>query len=138
MLHAQAGRAIEAVYAGQLEDHYSELARRHLRGNDAGKAVHYAQLAAEQALLRGTYTEATGLIEAALKLLNRLPEGNQQLRAELALRAIESTIAFVQHGGGSQERESAIRRMCELGERLGEADELLRGLIVLQSLFCAG
>jgi predicted ATPase len=37
MIHPQAGRAIEAVYAGQLEDHYSELARHHLRGNDAGE-----------------------------------------------------------------------------------------------------
>jgi len=84
MIHAQAGLAIEAVYAGQLEDHYSELARHHLRGNDAAKAAHYAQLAAEQALGHGAYTEAANLIDTALKVLDRLPETDDRLRSELA------------------------------------------------------
>jgi tetratricopeptide (TPR) repeat protein len=135
LIHEKTARAIEALFEEQLEDHYSELARHHLQGTDTARAVHYAQLAAEQALLRGTYAEATSLIEAALKLLNRLPEGNERLRAELALRGIESTIAFVQYGGGSHERERAISRMCELGEKLGEADQLLRGLTMLCNLY---
>src|SRR6516225_9476464 len=84
LIHEQTARAIEALYEGQLEDHYSELARHHLQGTDTAKTLHYAKLAAEQAVLRGTYAEATSLIEAALKLLSRLPEGNKQLRAELA------------------------------------------------------
>jgi hypothetical protein len=76
---------------GQLEGHYSELARHYLRGNDAAKAVHYARLAAEQALGRGAYAEATNLIDAALKVLDRLPESDDRLRSEFALRTIEST-----------------------------------------------
>jgi tetratricopeptide (TPR) repeat protein len=64
-------------------------------------------------------------------VLDQLPEGNQRLRAELALRTIESAVAYVWHGGASQERERPIRRMCELGEKLGERDQLLRGLIAL-------
>jgi hypothetical protein len=53
MIHLQTGRAIEALYGGQLEDHYSELARHYLLGRAAVNAVRYAQLAAEQALGRG-------------------------------------------------------------------------------------
>jgi tetratricopeptide (TPR) repeat protein len=131
MIHAQAGQAIEAVYAGQLEDHYSELARHHLRGNDASRAVHYAQLAAEQAVNRGAYLEATNLINAALNLLDRMPESNERLHAELALRDCESMVAFVRHGPASPERQRSMRRMYELGEKLEEPQLVLRGLIGL-------
>jgi class 3 adenylate cyclase/tetratricopeptide (TPR) repeat protein len=131
MIHAQAGRAIEAVYAGQLEDHYSELARHHLRGNDAAKAVRYAQLAAEQAANRGAFLEATNLIDGALNLLDRMPDKNERCRAELALRGSESMVAFALHGPASPERQRSIRRMCELGEKLEEREHLLRGLIGL-------
>src|SRR5216683_2307621 len=98
-------------------------------------ALRYAQLAAEQAVNRGLYTEASSLIETALNLLEKVPEGNERLRAELALRSIESTVAFVLYGASSLERERAIRRMCELGERIGEVDQLLRGLIALCNLY---
>ncbi|MBV8359221.1 MAG: AAA family ATPase, partial [Deltaproteobacteria bacterium] len=135
MIHAQAGQAIEAVYVGQLEGHYSELARHHLRGNDAAKAVHYAQLAAEQALGRGAYAEAANLIDAALKVLARLPETDDRLRSEFALRTIESTVTFVVYGANSSERERAVVRMRELGERLGGGQYLLRGLIPLSNMY---
>ena len=131
MIHEQAGRAIEAVYTGQLEDHYGELARHHLRGNDAGKAVHYAQLAAEQAANRGAYLEAANLNDAALNRLDGMPESNERLRAELALRDSESVVAFVRYGPASPERQRSMRRMYELGEKLGERELVLRGLIGL-------
>jgi class 3 adenylate cyclase/predicted ATPase len=134
LIHEQTASAMEALYGEQLEDHYRELAGHHLRGSDAAKAVRYTQLAAEQAVNRGAYPEAATLIDAALKLLEKLPEENQRLRAELALRTLESTLAFVMHGGASQERERPIKRMCELGEKLGERDQLLRGLIALAVL----
>jgi tetratricopeptide (TPR) repeat protein len=134
MVHAQAGQAIEAVYQGQLEDHYSELARHHLRGNDAAKAVHYAQLAAEQATNREAYPEAKDLINSALGLLDRLPTSDERLRAELALRRVESLVAFVQ-SPRSPQRERAIRRMCEISEQLGERDLVLRGYIDLAGVY---
>jgi tetratricopeptide (TPR) repeat protein len=88
-------------------------------------------MTAEQALNRGAYPEATSTIEAALKLLDRLPAGTERLGAELALRSIESTVALVLHGPISLERERAVRRMCELGEKLGGGEHSLRGLIAL-------
>jgi class 3 adenylate cyclase/tetratricopeptide (TPR) repeat protein len=134
-VHERAGRALEELYAQQLEDHYSELAHHYLRSNDTAKAIRYAQLAAEQAVSRGTYAEATSLIETAIKLLDKLPEDNERLRAELALRNSEQGVAFVLYGAASPEREHVIRRMCELGERIGEKDQLLRGLITLANLY---
>jgi predicted ATPase len=135
VLHERTAREIEEIYSQQLDDHYGELAWHYLRGSDAVKAIRYAQLTAEQAASRGAYQEATVSLEAALKLLDKLPEANERLRAELTLRGIESVLAFVRYGGASAERESAVKRMCELGDRLGETDQLLRGLITLCNLY---
>src|SRR5262249_22756829 len=73
-LHERTARAIEELYAEQLDNHYGDLAPHFLRGLDTSKAIHYAQMAAEQAMSRAAYPQATSLIEAALKLLEKLPE----------------------------------------------------------------
>jgi predicted ATPase len=114
-LHERAAHAIEEIYAQQPQDHYSDLAHHFRRGNDAAKAIRYAQLAAEQAVNRGAYGEATSLIETALQLIDKLPEANGRLRAELPLRRIESIIAHVLYGAVSLERERAITgtRACD-------------------------
>jgi tetratricopeptide (TPR) repeat protein len=135
VIHHQIGRAIETLYAQQLEGHYSTLAHHYIRGSDAPKALRYVQFAAKQAVGRAAYPEATSLLEAALKLLDKLPEGADHLRAEIAIRDVESMITFVLHGTASAERERAIRRMCELGEEIGEADQVLRGFIALSNLY---
>jgi class 3 adenylate cyclase len=134
-VHEQTARAIEGLYAHQLEDHYSGLAHHYLRGNDAEKALRYAQLAAEQALSRAAYAEAASMLDAALKLLDKLPDGAERLRAELALRSIENMVTMVLYGASSEQRERAIRRMCELGERIGERDQFLRALSTLSGLY---
>jgi len=84
---------------------------------------------------RGGYAEASSLIAAALKLLDKVPDSNERMRAELALRSIEAAIAHVLYGAPSPEREHAIRRMYELGERIGEVDQFLRGLLALCQLY---
>jgi tetratricopeptide (TPR) repeat protein len=75
------------------------------------------------------------MLQAGFKLLGRLPAGAERLRAEMTLRAIESTAAFSVYGGGSTERERAIRRMCDIGEELRETRQVLRGLVGLSSLY---
>src|SRR4029077_13221061 len=122
MIHDRAASALESLYAQQLEKHYTELAHHCVHGNDAAKACRYAQLAAEQAVGRAAYPEAVSLLEAALKLLDKLPDAAERLRAELGLRGIESGMDFVLFGGSSREREGAIRRMCELAEKMAEGD----------------
>src|SRR5713101_3185862 len=96
--HERTAHAIETLYAEQLDDHLSELAHHFLMSNDATKALQYAHLAAEQDLTRAAYGEANSMLEAALKLLDKLPEDNEHLRAELKLRSIQTTLAFVLYG----------------------------------------
>jgi predicted ATPase len=85
-------------------------------------------------LSRAAYPQAMSLIETALKLVEKLPGGTERSRAELALRTIESTVAAVLHGHSSSQRESAIRRMCELAESIGEDSRLVRALSSLSIL----
>jgi adenylate cyclase len=134
-LHTRAARAIEELYSEQLNDHYRDLAHHYFISDNAAKAVSYARLAAEQAVMRGSYPEAGSLIDAALKLVDRLPNGNERLRAELALRSVESMVAMILYGGPSHEREHVIMRMCQLAERTGKVDQLIRGLGNLCSVY---
>jgi tetratricopeptide (TPR) repeat protein len=134
-LHERTGHAIEELYAHQLEDHYSDLARHYLRSDDSTKAVEYARLATEQEVNRGSYAEGASLVEQALKLVHRLPDENRRLRVELALRGVESMVATVLFGGPSLQREQIIKRMCELSERSGEVDQVLRGQVSLCSVY---
>ncbi|MBV8361291.1 MAG: AAA family ATPase, partial [Deltaproteobacteria bacterium] len=130
-LHERTARAIEELYSHQLEDRCSSLFRHYSLAHQPVKAVRYAQMTAEQALNRGAYAEAASTVENGLKLVNELAGDRERLGAELALRSIESAVARVLYGTISLERERAVRRMCELGEKLGGGEHSLRGLIAL-------
>ncbi len=134
LIHQQTAKAIETIHSQRIEEHYSELAHHAILGNDAVRGIRYAQLAAEQAMARSAYEEASSMLEAALKLLEKQPDGVERLRTELALRTIESALGFVRYGASSKQRELAINRLCELGERIGEPDQLVRSLINLINL----
>ena len=107
LLHRSAGAAIESLYRDRLEDHYADLAHHYSLSDDAAKAVEYLRLAAEQAVARSAYSEAAADLHAALALPELLPEGSERVRAELALRATENTVAIVLYGWSSQQREQA-------------------------------
>jgi predicted ATPase len=136
-IHERAGEAIEARYVERPEDHLSELARHYRLGNNPAKAVRYSQLAAERAANRAAYGEAADTAAAALKLLDRLPDGTDRLRAELDLRMIENSACVVLHGFASREHQLAVERICELTEQLGEDALLLGGLANLANLYFA-
>jgi predicted ATPase len=130
-LHERTARAMEELHSHQLEDRCSSLFRHYSLARQPVKALRYAQMTAEQALNRGAYSEVASTVENGLKLVNELAERRERLGAELALRSIESAVARVLHGSISLERERAVRRLCELGEKLGGGEHSLRGLIAL-------
>src|SRR5262249_19041462 len=57
-LHERTAQAIEALYPGRLEEHYSELAHHYTRSGNTQKAVEYLQLAGHQAVQRSANAEA--------------------------------------------------------------------------------
>ena len=133
--HQRTAAAIEAIFKERLEDHFSELARHYLLTSDHAKAIRYSQAAAQQAADRSAFGEAGKTIEAALKLIEKLPDNDDRLRAELALRATQLGVASVLHGFASNERLLIIEQICELSEKLGETAVKLRGLINLAQTY---
>jgi tetratricopeptide (TPR) repeat protein len=49
-LHENAGEAIETIFAGRLEEHFSQLAHHYSHSRNSEKAVDYLTLAARQAI----------------------------------------------------------------------------------------
>jgi len=137
-LHQRIAQRKERGYGGRADEIAAELAHHYSHANDKNKALGYLQLAGEQATKRAAFKEATGLIESALKLLDELPSETARLRAEFALRNLESTIAFARYGGASPQRERAIRRLCLVGEHLGEKEHLLSLLSLCNFYFHRG
>src|SRR5712691_12081710 len=84
-IHEQAALAIEAMFATNLPDHYSDLARHYVRSGNVPKAINYLQLAASQSLARSAYSEADAQLTAALDLLRGQVENTERDRTEIGL-----------------------------------------------------
>jgi predicted ATPase/class 3 adenylate cyclase/ribosomal protein L40E len=131
LLHERAGEAVETLFAGQLDEHLTELARHYSHSPNLGKAIKYLHQAGQQAAQRSAYTEAVGHLSSALELLNRLPDDREHSRRELELQfAIAESLRWAK-GGGSEETERALIRARELCGQVGGKAELFA---VLQGL----
>ena len=84
-LHEDTGCALESMFAGQLDDHLSQLAYHYARSSNREKAFEYAQRAAEQAAKRSAGAEAIAQIRAALDLLSTFPDSPDRKFREVGL-----------------------------------------------------
>jgi class 3 adenylate cyclase/transcriptional regulator with XRE-family HTH domain/tetratricopeptide (TPR) repeat protein len=73
MLHAEAGRALEALYTDRLEEVYDRLAHHFARTDDAPKAVEYLTRFADKAAQIHAHGDASHALEEALEHAMRLP-----------------------------------------------------------------
>jgi DNA-binding winged helix-turn-helix (wHTH) protein/tetratricopeptide (TPR) repeat protein len=72
--HRQIGVRLETGYGPQAREIAAELAEHFIRGRDPERAVHYLQLAAEQAMARSAHREAVLRYEQALQAMQQLPQ----------------------------------------------------------------
>jgi len=86
-LHAAAGRALEQVHAGRLEEAYDRLAYHFARTAETAKAVDYLARFAAAAAARYAYVEAVAALEQAVVRAPELPAaGQDRLIMGLVLR----------------------------------------------------
>jgi DNA-binding NtrC family response regulator/tetratricopeptide (TPR) repeat protein len=113
-LHAAAGRALEALYAGRLEEACDRLAYHFSKARDAERAVRYLTDLADKAARSYAHVEAVAALEEALGHVTRLGEADQdRLRLDLVLRQARSL--------------SFLGRFLDVRERLqGEAARVAR------------
>ena len=85
MYHERVGEALETLYPDRLEEYYEVLAYHYVRSGNKDKAVEYLDLANRKAAKASAMEEAKGYFDAAMRLLDTLPqtEGNQQRRIAL-------------------------------------------------------
>jgi predicted ATPase len=121
VLHEQTGQAIESIFAGNLDDHLSELAHHYRRSDNNSKAVEYLEHAGRQAAQRSAHEEAAESLSSALELLKRLPESSERDQQELSLLTTLGPVLMVSRGWMAPETESVYVRAHELSQRTGTA-----------------
>jgi class 3 adenylate cyclase/predicted ATPase len=124
LLHERAAQAFEALFAAQLDDHLSELARHYKRADNIQKAIEYAGRAGQQAIQRCANAEAISVLTDAIDLVQRLPDTSERIERELSLQLNVGPALFAIKGWGSPEAIRAYTRARELCERLNDSPEL--------------
>lgn len=95
------------------------------------RAVFYRIAAGEHSLRMGAYKEAHAQLEAALRMVERLPPGSERDRQELVVRMRLGTVLAAIRGWGSPEVHEAWRRARELCLQLEDRRELAQVLFGL-------
>ncbi len=112
--HAAAGRGLEELYAGRIDDVVELVAYHYGRSPEGEKAVDYAILAGAKAQRRWANTEALAFFEDALKRLATMPdtEANRLRKIDAVVKQAETMFALGRHAEHIKTLE-AIREIVE-------------------------
>jgi DNA-binding SARP family transcriptional activator len=127
-LHAQAGEAIEALWAGNVEPHLAELAYHFgeaAPAGDAARAVDYARRAGDRAAALLAYEEAARLYGMALEALRPAGRSDEEVRCELLLALGDAKA----RGGAFGAAKETFVDAAEVARELGAADQLARAAL---------
>jgi predicted ATPase len=83
LLHECTGQVLESMFPDQLDDRVSELARHYSHSENIKKAIEYLGRLGQQALQRSAYAEAISDLNAAVDLLQKLPDSLERIQQEL-------------------------------------------------------
>ncbi len=86
LLHGLVAKALEELYAENLEPHYAALGVHYREGEVWGKALAYLRQAGAQAFARSAYREAVACFEQALVALQHLPVSRETVEQAIDLR----------------------------------------------------
>ena len=133
--HRHIGDRLEAGYGAQAREIAAELAVHFVRGRDVPRAVHYLQVAGEQAVQRSAYSDAIAHLRHGLALLEDVPDSAERLQQELALQTTLGAALMVTQGYRSQEVERVYDRARTLGQQLDNPAQLFPVLYGLYELY---
>jgi class 3 adenylate cyclase/predicted ATPase len=135
LLHERAGAAIEALYAGRLENHLNKLAHHYQHSSNTAKAIEYLGHSGRQALQHSSHAEAIKLLTSVLQLLQSLPETHERFEQELALQLGLGAALMAAKGWSAPEVGHAFVRARELCREIGETQDLFQALAGLWSFY---
>jgi class 3 adenylate cyclase/tetratricopeptide (TPR) repeat protein len=132
-LHLQVARVLEEQFAERVARD-PELLGHHLeRGREPLRAAHCLERAGRRAAGTAALAEAAAHYRRGIELLGPLPESNERGRQEMWLQILLGNALMGLEGHGADSLRPVWQRAIELGERVGDADELtaaLNGLAV--------
>jgi class 3 adenylate cyclase/predicted ATPase len=134
-LHERAGQALESIFGEQLDDHLTQLAHHYSHSDNINKAVEYLGRAGQQALQRSAHDDPIRGLNAAIDLLQTLPDSPERLERELPLQLALGSVLSAIKGWSAPEVERAYIRARELCERLGDRPELFSVLFGLRTVY---
>ena len=125
LLHERVGQALEEIFAPELDNHLSEIARHFKLADNPEKAIEYLGRAGQQAMQRCAHADAIGVFSDAIDLLARLPATPDRIEQELSLQLNVGPALFAVKGWGSPEAVRAYTRARELCDRLNNSPDVL-------------
>jgi DNA-binding SARP family transcriptional activator/predicted ATPase len=131
-LHRRVARALEEVYAANLDAVSAQVATHYEQGGLAAQAVPYFQLAAGLAQRVYANAEAILLLNKGLALLASRPASQDRDELELALQTALGTSLVATAGYGASETLRVYTRSQELCQHLGKppSPPVLRALAI--------
>ena len=134
LLHELAAQATESLFAGNLADHYEELAHHYIRSGNSLKAAKYLHLAGQQAMNRSAHAEAKQQLTAALDLLRVQPDNFERKRIAIGvLLSLANCIAFTVDG--LAESADILEQARGLCEEIGDEGARLEVLLALSDRY---
>lgn len=106
-VHALIAKALEERFPEVVSERPSLLAYHHAAADQKVNAIKYAQQAAQSAIQRSAYAEATESVRQALGWLDAVPEGHERVNAELGL-GMQSLLAVMSTRGSGDPQIAAI------------------------------
>ena len=128
LLHERIALAIEASFAQSIGDHLSQLAHHYGRSSNAEKAVEYLNRAGLQAMTRGALKEAELYYKQAIAALSATPETPERTTREFNLQYALWRVLTFTSGYSTADTAQASRRALELGEKIGNPEQLVAAL----------
>lgn len=136
-LHQQVGNLLAHGYGARAREIAAELAMHFEQGRETLRAVQHRAQAAQTALQRSAFPEATAHVQQGLTLVATLPETPERAQLELPLHlALGSAFAGAK-GIGAPEIGRAFARARELSQQIGDATAIFPVLIGLTAFYNA-
>jgi hypothetical protein len=129
LLHERIGSVLEASCSRTLDDHLDELAHHYGRSSNAGKGVEYLERAGKQAVTRGALKEARIHFKNAIAALGATSGAGERMEREFDLQLALVEVLLSMSGPVTDEDLTEIRRLQELGEKIGDRGHLTSALI---------
>jgi len=126
-LHGRAGRALEELHAGRLEEHLDRLVHHFARAGLWGEAVRYGLEACRRASSLSRFSEALEMGDRVLGWIDRLPADDEAERTRIDLLFRQERLGETL---GLRDRQRAlIEELVGRLERRGEDHLLVEALV---------